>query len=1072
MSIVNRLDQWALAQGDRSAFIFLDSEGKEEDQISFIELQTKALRIAGILTERGLKGKNVLLLFPPGISFIASFLGCLYAGVIAIPLPPPQNKRANARILPILEDASPSLILTTQKVPIDIDFPFLTIEETNPKYESRFQPSRDDLALLQYTSGSTSTPKGVMLSHGHLYEHQKIIQEAFHHDDQTIVVGWLPFYHDMGLIGNILQPLFLGVTGILMSPLTFLQNPYRWLEAISRYRGTTSGGPNFAYQHAAAKITDEQIQSLDLSSWKIAFNGAERVQMTTLQRFSSRFSKAGFQKASFFPCYGLAEATLYVTGGSSISSLSYAPEKGQTTEVVSCGKPSPTYSLRIVDPETQECLSVGSYGEIWVAGPSVAIGYWKKPIDPFNAFTKEGEGPFLRTGDLGFIHNDELYVLGRLKNLIIVRGKNFFPEDLQACAQKTHPSILQGAAFSIEGMESEEIVLVLEIDRQIRDQEQAQSILLKIKESIARDFEIIPSAIFLVKPHSLPRTTSGKLQHYLIRKQFLDNAISPLFSWRQNAASCPEKEQTFLSQLSHIIGASLDENEPLSSYGIDSMTAMKIAAWLEESYGVLVELSSLLKTATPASLERMINKTHSQESTPKLHSTEFPLSGNQESVWIDTQVRPDPQAYQIPLAICLKGEFDSTSMRLAIQDLSLRHAPLRTEFFSKDGSTLQRVVPEIEVPFRVETDMEIETFLEREAATVFDLEKAPLFRAAALLISKEKTILSFHFHHLIFDGWSFRIFFDELSTAYLARKQGKTHELTPLSASYCDYVAWQKERAKESAPFWKEKLAHEEYPALSISPFRSTSETRWFESFLSAEKVQQIKEFATQNQATPSIVLMAVFHAILHLYSGEKLLYIGYPALNRAKASFQKLIGFFVNTLVSKTEVSKISTFNDLLNQVKEMVWEGAKNSSLSFHELVQLLNVPRNPTVSPLFQAMFVSQSAPTGMTRWADCEMELLKTPHMPALYDLVLETQEKQNGISLIFEAKVSSDFLEQFQRHYLELLNQVIQTPLLPLSQIILSQPNASKSTIQVSISENKTILSRQTCCGRLHKNEIL
>ena len=534
MSIISRLDHWSNIRGSTPAFIFLNKEGEEKEVVTFRSLQEKALRVAGAVRKSSQGEQRVVLFFPPGIEFIIAFLGCLYAGAIAIPIPPPQSKRQLSRVIPIMENGNPTLILTAKGMGDEFDLPKLSLEEAllhNPFQES---PSPDQIAFLQYTSGSTSRPKGVILTHAHLLHHQKILQEAFQHTEETKIVGWLPFYHDMGLIGNILQSLYLGITCTLMAPLTFMQRPFRWLEAISRYRATTSGGPNFAYQLSVSKITEQDLSKLDLSSWTLAFNGAERVQSETMDAFAKKFAPCGFRKDSFFPCYGLAETTLYVTGRRGVHSTVFTTPEGQLSNVVNCGSAVQNEIVAIVDPQTKQICSEKKYGEIWVSGGSVASGYWNQPNETettFNAFTLDGKGPFLRTGDLGFLENKELFVLGRLKNMIILRGKNYFPHDLEMAVAKAHLALAgsQGAAFSIETKGGEELVVVQEINRHIKDPLLIQELFQNIKSALAEEFEVALHAIVFVPPNSLPRTTSGKIQHFQARQQFQEKTLSPLF---------------------------------------------------------------------------------------------------------------------------------------------------------------------------------------------------------------------------------------------------------------------------------------------------------------------------------------------------------------------------------------------------------------------------------------------------------------------------------------------------------------------------------------------------------------
>ena len=449
----------ALSQPDKRAFTFLVDGESEEVWLDFGELDRRARAIGGWLQDIGAAGERALLLFPPGLDFITSFFGCLYAGVTAVPLFPPRPKRPAPRFQAVTVDARASLALTTGAILADLEsrrswsegLPNLRWEATD-SIPCEAAPcwrepdlAKDDLAFLQYTSGSTAAPKGVMVTHGGLLHNQVMLEQAFRHPGEWAIVSWLPFYHDMGLIGNVIQPVYLGASCVLMSPVAFLQRPLRWLQAITRYRAGTSGGPNFAYDLCVRAITPDQHAGLDLSSWGLAFNGAEPVRPETMTRFAEAFGPCGFRRKAFYPCYGLAEATLFVTGGDrgagpvirefqagaleQRTAVAVADGAGRGRALVGCGRTWAGQHAIVVEPESRLTCPPGHIGEIWLAGPSVARGYWDRPLETeqtFRAFLSDsGEGPYLRTGDLGFLAGEELFVTGRLKDLIMIPAATY-----------------------------------------------------------------------------------------------------------------------------------------------------------------------------------------------------------------------------------------------------------------------------------------------------------------------------------------------------------------------------------------------------------------------------------------------------------------------------------------------------------------------------------------------------------------------------------------------------------------------------------------------------------------------
>jgi acyl-CoA synthetase (AMP-forming)/AMP-acid ligase II len=545
----------ARQQPGRPAYTFLE-DGEESARYTYSELDRRARAIAADLHRISKPGNRIVLIYPPGLDFIAAFFGCLYAGAVAIPVYPPLPATfatALPRLSGLLADAGPTAVLTTRLVmavlePVMDLIPDLTAlrwlaaEDIDMDGVADWsEPSIDSetLAFLQYTSGSTAAPRGVMVSHGNLLHNERVARTAMRHDEESTFAGWLPLYHDMGLIGNVLQPLYLGTHSVLISPLAFLQSPYRWLEAITRYRAHTSGGPNFAYDLCVRKVTPEQKAELDLSSWRVAFNGAEPVRADTLRRFSEAFAGCGFRPEAFYPCYGLAEGTLIVTGAEArdlpvtaevdsealerkeVVVRDVADERTRT--LVSSGRTWLDIDVRIVDPTTCREAGPASIGEIWVSGPSVARGYWNEPeatAATFGGRLPDG-GNYLRTGDLGFLRDGELFVTGRLKDTIIIAGRNLYPHDLELTVERSHPAIRPGncVAFSIDVGGEERLVIVAAVDTRGDDLDPAQ-ITKAVRKAVAEGHAVRTHDVAVV-PRGIPKTTSGKLQRRACRADYL-----------------------------------------------------------------------------------------------------------------------------------------------------------------------------------------------------------------------------------------------------------------------------------------------------------------------------------------------------------------------------------------------------------------------------------------------------------------------------------------------------------------------------------------------------------------------
>lgn len=566
VTFVDILRERASHQPEEIVYTFLLDGETESDWLTYQVLDRQARAIAATLQSYQTMGERALLLYPPGLEFVAAFFGCLYAGVVAVPVYPPRRDKKNTRLEAIIVDARATIVLTTasllttiqEALPLVNRHCIATDDLPNDVASAWQEPkiNSQSLAFLQYTSGSTGIPKGVMVSHGNLVHNSTLIHQLFGHNPQSRGVIWLPLYHDMGLIGGVLQPLYEGVPVTLMSPISFLKKPLRWLQAISRYQATTSGGPDFAYDLACRRISPEQLSSLDLSSWEVAFSGAEPIRAQTLERFANYFSPCGFRREAFYPCYGMAETTLIVSGGLKTEPPIIRPLKAGELEknhvvsateeeesirfIVGCGRSWLNQKIVIVDPESLTLCEPDQVGEIWVSGASVAQGYWQQPEQTKQTFhnylADAGEGPFLRTGDLGFLQDGELFITGRLKDLIIIQGRNHYPQDIEITVEQSHPSLRPsgGAAFTIEFAEQEKLVIAHEVERIALRKLNPNEVIRAIRQAIAEEHNLQVYAVLLLKIGGIPQTSSGKVQRRACRERFLSGSLDVVADWSAN----------------------------------------------------------------------------------------------------------------------------------------------------------------------------------------------------------------------------------------------------------------------------------------------------------------------------------------------------------------------------------------------------------------------------------------------------------------------------------------------------------------------------------------------------------
>ncbi|MEA5568659.1 fatty acyl-AMP ligase [Anabaena sp. UHCC 0399] len=580
-TLVELLQYRAKIQPEKTAFTFLQDGEIETGSLTYQSLAQQAKAIASQLHLRGKIGDGVppiigdraLLLYPPGLEFIAAFFGCSYGGVVAVPAYPPRRNQNLSRLQAIVADAQATVILTTKSLLPQLQEWFsqnaelaaiklLATDDLNSNLAANWQApqlSQDSLAFLQYTSGSTGKPKGVMVSHGNLLHNSEYLKQAFGLSSESISVSWLPSFHDMGLIEGILQPLYTGFLGVLMPPVSFVQQPIRWLKAITRYRGTHGGSPNFGYDLCTRKITPAQIQQLDLSSWNNAYCGAEPVSKATLEKFTEIFQACGFRSNAFDPCYGLAEATLMVSGGLVEDEPVYCAvetealennqvvisqgEQQNVKQLVGCGRAWLDTKIAIAHPENLTQCKPDEIGEIWVSGATVACGYWQRPEETkqtFHAYLADTkQGPFLRTGDLGFLRDGELFVTGRIKDVLIIRGRNHYPQDIELTVEQSHPALRPscGAAFTVTVKGEEKLIVVQEVERSWLRKLDGEAVIIAIRKAIAQQHELQIYATFLIKTNTIPKTSSGKIQRRLCREKLLTGKLEVLASDNKNLIS-------------------------------------------------------------------------------------------------------------------------------------------------------------------------------------------------------------------------------------------------------------------------------------------------------------------------------------------------------------------------------------------------------------------------------------------------------------------------------------------------------------------------------------------------------
>jgi acyl transferase domain-containing protein/acyl-CoA synthetase (AMP-forming)/AMP-acid ligase II/acyl carrier protein len=633
---------------EKLVFAFLMNGEAEGPRLTFAELDVRARSIAAWLQERKLAGERVLLPYPPGLDFICGFMGCLYAGAVAVPMYPPHPHRVDERLLLIARDARPRAALCVESgLPRLVEFfdgvgGEMLATDTLPDMSGAWQEyeaRREDPALLQYTSGSTSSPRGVIVGHGNILHNVWYMSQLSRCDVPPVVISWHPFFHDMGLVGSFLLPLYEGAPAYSMAPTAFLQKPIRWLRAISRYRGTSCPSVNFGLDLCVSGTTLQEREGLDLSCIRMLWNGSEPVRAATLRRFTEAFAPYGFSHQRHLPCYGLAEATLCVSASPPerppvIEAFKAAALERHHVEPCTSGEPGGTelagcglvgggVDVAIVNPQTLRRCAPDEIGEIWVAGPSITPGYWERPEETQKTYAGflegTGEGPYLRTGDLGFLRGGELFVTGRIKDLIIIRGRNVYPQDVEHAVGECHSALQPDAcaAFSVDAEEGEALAVIAEIKRSERHRVNADEILQAIRSAVSERFDLALHSIGLVGPNKVPKTSSGKVMRSACRQRYLAGEFAlvarwnapapeagplPVPEWNTLLGSCSPAERsrhivTYLRQeLARALGLKSlpDPRQGFETMGVDSMMAVELSRRLERWLGQGIDLPATL----------------------------------------------------------------------------------------------------------------------------------------------------------------------------------------------------------------------------------------------------------------------------------------------------------------------------------------------------------------------------------------------------------------------------------------------------------------------------------------------
>ena len=1121
LSMVTRLQELAADQAEKTALVVVNEHQGELSELSltYSELDRRIRSLAAHLQANSQPGERVLLMLDNNEHYVVSFFACLYAGLIAVPLFVPESSRSQhlARVIGIGVNAQAKWVLTASEDRALVDLAVngmaeqglvatqvVNVDTYIPEPGQTWQqhmPQANDIAFLQYTSGSTAAPKGVMVSHGNLIANEIAIKEGFSCTQEDIFVSWLPLYHDMGLIGGLLQPLFLGTKCVLMSPRFFLERPVRWLAAISRHKATVSGGPDFSYRLCVERTKPKALAGLDLSHWKVAFSGAEPIRYDTLTDFIGHVEATGFNAAAVFPCYGLAEATLFVTGrkrqtgmrvmeldGDALAKgLAKSAEEG--VKQVSCGGFVSEHQVRITDPLTGIALADGKVGEIWISGPSITLGYWQNSEATEAAFVEQDGRRWLRTGDLGVWVEQELCIVGRSKDLIIARGRNLYPQDLEKEIEARFEHARKGrvAAFAAGGPQGEGVGIALEIARRVQKQVSPQEIVESLGVIVSELCGETISVVVMMQPGSLPKTSSGKLQrsacHGVWKNQaeeaYAIYAYGQMLRGQEMSAAVPEMPLTETEQqLAHLWSQvlqtdnSFNNNSHFLAHGGNSLKAVQLLGRVQQAWQIDLPLRRLFDLPRLGEQARAIEEAQANGTAKPeqvlIPANNFkagqalPMSAAQTRQWFMWQLEPQSSAYHIGVHLELTGELKAGELQAALNKLVAHHASLRTTFALDDiGQGVQIIQDSGEWPLE-QVDLRclagekqrqaLEHQSQRVSQQPFDLTKGPLVRAALFDLGESGQQLLLVMHHIISDGASMQLILEQLAQLCRAGQNRLEISLPEAEISYADYAVWQQEylasgEAQRQLAWWREQLGQEQpilqlatdYPRSSGQNYSGASH-----SFtLPVELVAQLRQQGVTQQASLFMLMLASFNALLYRHSGQTDLRVGIPVANRHRAQTEALIGFFVNTQVVPSQLNGQMSLTELVDQIKNTVLAAQENQDLPFEYLVEAIQPQRSVDTHPLFQVMFSHSQhsvldwqalqGGSGENTWQAIDV----APQ----FELTLETYELDDNqlvVKFVYAKELfAPESIARMAQHYTALLQAFAAQPGLSVAEVALA-----------------------------------
>ena len=1065
-------------------FTKVDGEPGQHQRLTFAELDRKARSIATQIQQRHGAGKPVLVVLDPGVDYAAAIYGCMYAGAIAVPIYPPQMLRMQhtmPRLKAVIANAAAPLMISNRATIGETISPLwqlphehaIAVEEVRLADADLWQetlPSPDDVAILQYTSGSTGNPSGVILKHGTLINNMESLRHHFHFYGVRLV-QWIPPYHDMGLVCGILIPVYVGVESVLLSPADFVRDPLLWLRCIDHYRGTSNGAPNFGFEFCVRKIKDKDCEGLDLSSWKVAVSGAEPIRAKTLERFSKKFAPYGFKKSTFCPSFGLAESVVFVSGsrlGETYRKFevdSQQLQQGQiklvadsvtdaehTQTLVSSGTAGRETEIAIVDPESLVQLPDGQVGEIWIHGSSIAAGYWRdndKTAKQFKGYILGDQSKsYLRTGDLGALIDGELVVTGRRKELIIVAGRNLYPHDVEQVVQSTSEAFKSdtGIAFGLEIDDSEQLVVVQEIWRPKKFD--TDTLLNNAVTAIHESLQVTPYAIVLVRSGSMPKTSSGKLQRGDLRQMFVANDLPEVARWqadgadgqtdRQYVPPATETEKRIAAIWQDLLAVDeVSRDDDFFHLGGGSLLVAQLLTTVKEQTGVDLPLASLFADSTLQEFCTVIDSATSNKSSQPITQSGIAddqahqISTIQERFWLLSQLEQSDAFLHVPVSVHLASEISLSRLQNAVDQILIAHPMLRTAFADGDERVTQTIQKSASLQIEVcnaRDQQEFKTWKSKFVAREFDLSSPPLLRVG-LWNHNVDSCIELVFHHIACDASSVELILKDLQNAFGGSEIEPTDRLR-----YVDFCQWdqsddRQQNIESALQYWTTRLdgvsGQQNVPRTKLQSQKSA--TPAVHAALPTQLAQQIRQFAVANGATASMVYLSALELVLSRYTNSSDVTIALPTSNRPATALASTVGCYVNQLVYRANVDSDLTFGDALRRTKTNLLQDLEHGHVPFQKVVDSVPHQRLPDVMPLAQTMFLYQPEMKSIESLGDVQVtRVLPDYSGVTAYDLSLIVHPAETTeLTLVHGDTVDPNFAQRGMDSIVNVLEQLVQ-----------------------------------------------